>query len=205
MSKRSINPPLSIRLRRESRQRGVILIFALVALLILGIGAVALIRSFDTSTVNAVNLAFKRDLTSEGSLVIDQAKIWFSDSAKLGSLVNQQSNNSAYNYSAVIVPSDEHGIPTVLLTTNPGSAYKFTTTSALSGITIYFVIDRQCATGTGAISIDSCAFHVYTTDPGGGSLWESRVSGYVQAVFRITIRVDGPHDTHTFLQQTVAD
>ncbi len=43
-----------------SRQRGVVLIFTLIALLILTIGAVALMRSMNTALFGAGNLAFRR-------------------------------------------------------------------------------------------------------------------------------------------------
>jgi len=45
---------------RPSRERGVVLIFTLIILLILTIGAVALLRSMNTSLFSAGNLAFRR-------------------------------------------------------------------------------------------------------------------------------------------------
>ena len=49
-----------------SRQRGVIMIITLIALIVLLISGAALIRSFDTSMLLAGNLAFKRDLVNQG-------------------------------------------------------------------------------------------------------------------------------------------
>ena len=52
------------------RERGVVLLFALIALLILMIGAVALVRSFSTSGLNTGSIAFKRDLVSRHEVAV---------------------------------------------------------------------------------------------------------------------------------------
>jgi type IV pilus assembly protein PilX len=52
------------------RQRGVVLIFTLIILLILTIGAVALMRSMNTSLFSAGNLAFRRDLVNQGEQAV---------------------------------------------------------------------------------------------------------------------------------------
>ncbi|HLP97176.1 MAG TPA: hypothetical protein VK149_01890 [Sideroxyarcus sp.] len=58
---------------RLSKQRGVVLFFSLVALLAMSLAAVALIRSVDTSTMIAGNLAFKQSATSAGDNGVEQA------------------------------------------------------------------------------------------------------------------------------------
>lgn len=60
----------------RARQRGVVLFFALVALLAMSLAAVALIRSVDTSTIIAGNLSFKRAATTAGDEGIEQAIAW---------------------------------------------------------------------------------------------------------------------------------
>ena len=54
----------------RSRQRGVVLIFSLIILLILAIGAVALLRSMNSSLLSAGNLAFHRDLVNQGEQAV---------------------------------------------------------------------------------------------------------------------------------------
>lgn len=61
---------------RRSQQRGVVLFFALVALLAMSLAAVALIRSVDTSTIIAGNLSFKRAATSSADTGIEAAIAW---------------------------------------------------------------------------------------------------------------------------------
>jgi type IV pilus assembly protein PilX len=59
-----------------SRQRGVILFLTLLALLAMSLAAVALIRSVDTSTLIAGNLAFKQSTTTSGDGGIEDAITW---------------------------------------------------------------------------------------------------------------------------------
>ncbi len=54
-------------------QRGVVLFFALIALVVMSLAAVALIRSVDTSTLIAGNLAFKQSATTSGDSGIESA------------------------------------------------------------------------------------------------------------------------------------
>ncbi|MBU0689652.1 MAG: hypothetical protein KJ850_00645 [Gammaproteobacteria bacterium] len=63
---------------RAYRQRGVVLFFALVALVAMSLAAVALIRSVDTSTIIAGNLAFRQSTTSAGDSGIESAMSWLS-------------------------------------------------------------------------------------------------------------------------------
>ncbi len=58
------------------RQRGVVLFIALIALVAMSLAAVALIRSVDTSTLIAGNLAFKQTATSSGDSGPEGAIAW---------------------------------------------------------------------------------------------------------------------------------
>jgi len=63
-------------LRAAIRQRGVVLFFTLIALVVMSLAAVALIRSVDTSTLIAGNLAFRQSATSSGDTGIEAAVAW---------------------------------------------------------------------------------------------------------------------------------
>lgn len=58
---------------RIAKQRGVVLFFALIAVVLMSLAAVALIRSVDTGTLIAGNLAFKQAVTSSADIAIDDA------------------------------------------------------------------------------------------------------------------------------------
>ena len=57
--------------RAGLRQRGVVLLFSLITLVVLLLAAVALIRSFSNSMFTAGNIAFRRDLpmTTTGKVI----------------------------------------------------------------------------------------------------------------------------------------
>jgi type IV pilus assembly protein PilX len=63
---------------RARKQRGVVLFFTLIALVVMSLAAVALIRSVDTSTLIGGNLAFKQSGTSSGDAGIEAAIDWLS-------------------------------------------------------------------------------------------------------------------------------
>jgi Tfp pilus assembly protein PilX len=58
------------------RQRGVVLFFALIALVVMSLAAVALIRSVDTSTLIAGNLAFRQSARTAGDRGFEDALSW---------------------------------------------------------------------------------------------------------------------------------
>jgi type IV pilus assembly protein PilX len=64
------------------KQRGIVLFFTLIAMVVMSLAAVALIRSVDTSTMIAGNLAFKQASTYSGDPGIDAAISWLSNTEK---------------------------------------------------------------------------------------------------------------------------
>ena len=55
----------------RQRQRGVVLLFSLIALVIMLIVAVALVRSFNNSLFTAGNIGFKRDMQNQSEAAVD--------------------------------------------------------------------------------------------------------------------------------------
>ncbi len=74
-------------------QRGLSMLIALIALLILSITAVALVRSIDTGTLIIGNYAFKQDATEAGSRGAERAIAWLASQA---SLDNDDTANGYY-------------------------------------------------------------------------------------------------------------
>ena len=58
---------------RSARQRGIVLVFAMIALVIMLIGAVAMTRSMNSSQSMLGNIGFKRDLANQGELAVQLA------------------------------------------------------------------------------------------------------------------------------------
>jgi type IV pilus assembly protein PilX len=192
------------RFRPPARQKGVILLITLMAMVILLISSIALLRSFDTSLLLSGSMAFKRDLVNQGERGITQAITDF-NSGVLSADSARQADLKSVNYSATILSSNSHGIPQVLLGTAKFTAAGMSgsdITDSSTGVTIRTVIDRQCSV-SGEFSTSTCV-----TVPGysdsGGTNWLKKAGAEYVPVYRISVRVDGPRNTQVFLQTTLA-
>jgi type IV pilus assembly protein PilX len=195
-----------LKIASAARQQGVVLIFSLIVLLILAIGAVALLRSVDTSLVSAGNLAFHRDLVNQAEQAVSSVMTEFKTSAlPLGG--NTTVSNQAANYSAVTLPTNAQGVPTALLDNTAfgavGVAANDIIPSANSQVTIRYVIDRLCTATppTVVASISSC---VQSTGlpTGGTANRNTAVAPPSATIYRISVRATGPRSTQAFLQTT---
>jgi type IV pilus assembly protein PilX len=186
-----------------ARQRGVVLIFSLIVLLILAIGAVALLRSVNSSLLSAGNLAFHRDLVNQGEQAVSSVMTEFkTNGLPLGGATT--ASMQLANYSATVLPTNPQGVPTALL---DNTAFGLIATAAADipgrtpDVTIRYVIDRLCAPLTVIASSPAC---VQSTGlPTGGTANRNTALAAPSAtVYRISVRVDGPRGTQAFLQST---
>lgn len=197
-----------------ARERGVVLLFCLIILVVLLAGGVAVMRSMDTTLFGAGNLAFKRDLVNQGELAIAKAMRDFQTSGALAASGATSTNLPAANYSAIQLATNAKGIPQVLLQktnlTGPdvvGNAFTPTGTpiTGNGGVTVRYVIDRMCnATGTFAsIGKSGCVYTPSKTETTGGDQSQLATPGPSipsPPIYRVSVRVDGPRDTQVFLQ-----
>ena len=103
------------KMHAPARERGVVLLFCLIILVVLLAGGVAVMRSMDTSLFGAGNLAFKRDLVNQGELAIAKAMREFQTSGALAATGATSSSLPGANYSAIQLAANAQGIPEVLL------------------------------------------------------------------------------------------
>jgi type IV pilus assembly protein PilX len=193
------------------------MLFGLLALVIMMIGAVAMIRSMNTSLFNAGNLGFKRDLTNQGeratAIVLDR----LGGVGALSTEAARQVNSVANNYSATLLDNNAQGLPQALMSdalfaaaATPGNDIVDTA----QGVTVRYVLDRMCAR-VGAADPSQCTMSdagltdgrstteldgaEYTSSDGAGR--EGAVAPLV--VYRLSIRVEGPRRTQAFFQTTL--
>lgn len=203
--------PLQGRVRH--RQRGVVLLFCLIILAILLAGGVAVVRSMNSSMFTAGNLAFKRDLVNQGEQAISTVLQAFGTGGSLGTATLTSSSRPEANYSAIELQSNDRGIPLVLLrkgamsntTDIAGNAFTpaIAQINGRDGVTISYVIDRLCNTGGtfAALGRSRCAYSpTAASQVTGGTAGEDRPATPPPAMYRLTVRVDGPRDTQAFLQ-----
>jgi hypothetical protein len=199
--------------QRGKTQRGVVMLFGLIALVIMLVGAVAIVRSVNTSLANAGNLGFKRDLTNQGDRAIATV-LTLVQSGALGTEAARQSSDTSRNYSATLLPSNAQGLPTALLASDTGFATVGATSNDISvagmGVTLRYVVDRLCV-NTGLAAPSHCTMDDNQVpmggNGGGGAIAEDPVAGNSgavprQVVYRLSIRVDGPRQTQAFFQTT---
>lgn len=207
-----------------SRQRGTVLLLTLIVLVVLLLGGVALVRSFDTTLLTAGNIAFKRDLVNQGERVVPTVigpnGIFQAAAGALSSADARGLASLANNYSATILPSSPQGVPLALLDDTAFGAVAAEANDIVSadGSTkVRYVIDRMCnVTGpdttlgaANCIRADGNAplggTNFQLINPGGASADGSLAGALTQQViYRISVRVDGPRNTQAFLQTTFA-
>jgi type IV pilus assembly protein PilX len=197
----------------RSAQQGVVMLFGLIALAIMLIGAAAMVHSMNTAMVNAGNLGFKRDLTNQAERGVATV-LTLMQSGALGSDTARQSSSTALNYSASMLPSNAQGLPDALVADSSFSTAGLSSNDiVVSGqaVTVRYLIDRLCA-NVGVASADHCAM-ADDPNPVGGSGSETIRAEDASAggagaigrrvVYRVSIRVDGPRNTQAFYQTTL--
>ncbi len=198
---------------RAARQRGVVMLFGMIALAIMLIGAVAMLNSMNTSMFNLGNLGFKRDITNQAERAVATALAAL-NSGTLATAGSRQANSVGSNYSATILATNAQGLPTALIDdsvfTNVGSTSNDISISS-QGITVRYVIDRMCV-NAGAAAPNHCTMSGSTVPDGGTSGSDQRAednssggSGAVgqQTVYRVSVRVTGPRRTQAYFQTTL--
>lgn len=201
---------------RLMKQRGLVLFLALIALVAISLAAVALIRSVDTSTLIAGNLAFKQAATTSADAGVDAA---------IALLTTMRDSNGTKN----VLNDATHTFNITNLATRPGyfsnadPALNLTADATWddvnnilmgtdsSGNTVRYIIQRMCRTANVAIQTADCLFSTSTEDTNGrGIKLPSNicdgpgcpVSGQTPQI-RITVRVTGPKNTVSYVQAFV--
>lgn len=193
--------PLDRRLRGTS-QAGIVLLITLIALVILAIGTAALFRSADASLLNAGNLAFKRDLTNRGEQGIAAAKALLISGALSQESV-RQADQAASGYYATMQATDAHGVPNNLISL--AAPVAATRINAGDGVSVYYMIDRLCTQAGSTNPSNSCVISSIGSAKGGTALpYRGQAQPPSVPVYRISVRVDGPRNTQTFIQTTVS-
>ncbi|HEY8975917.1 MAG TPA: hypothetical protein VIN75_16990 [Burkholderiaceae bacterium] len=216
-------PTLSHRARRLRGvrtlrpQRGIVMVFTLIALVLMLIAVAAVVRSVDTSSGVVGNLAFRRDLTNRAELAIAQAKAALNAGGAVYAESARRADLAAAHYSAsrLASPPGGIGVPAVLVSNSAYDSAGYScmngagvtlpncATPGADGIVIRWVIDRQCVAGTSAFGTSACAYLNNVTPPGGtGHSLTRKPRGGGRSVFRISVRVTGPRNTEAYIQTT---
>jgi len=205
--------PLSTRHTEAGPQRGVVLFVALIALVVMSLAAVALIRSVDTATIIAGNLAFRQAATTTSDRGFNDPT-----NGAMAWLTTTSSNNSAKD------PTKD--ATHAFNITNTGAGYYSNADPALSltadstwtggsvaipddgsGYTVRYLIQRMCRVANQLLSEANCLLsdtdidtssHGARDDPNAGRNMPGK-----PPLYRITIRTAGPRNTFSYIQAFV--
>jgi len=204
------------------RQRGVVLFFALIALVVMSLAAVALIRTVDTSTLIAGNLAFRQASVNSGDGGIDAA---------VTALAAMQATMTANN----IPVNPDIGCPTNCAssfnTDAPAQGYYSSINPALnlatsgtwsnansrlvgtdnSGNEVRYIIQRMCRTANSPATPGNCIFSNALAENGPQQVQRTNdvcqngicVPAGTTPQIRITSRISGPNFTVSYVQAIV--
>lgn len=199
------------------RQRGVVLFIALIALLVMSLAAVALIRSVDTNTIIAGNLALRQSALTSSDRGAETAMDWLEEKA-LANLADLDADNSAEGYYATYFPTvDANGdgvtddaddrLFAKSLVDNNGA---LDTADDGQGNKIEYIIQRMCLNSAPPANdaTNKCMLgepELGTSSKGVKDATEAGaiVSASQSPVYRVTVKVTGPKNTVSYTQTYV--
>ena len=212
---------------RTSRrgQRGISLLFALMALVVISLAAVALVRSVDTSALVIGNLGFKQDATSAASQAAERAVAFLTANAG----ANLQNDNADVGYYAssrdtldvtgqgsnsarAVVDWTGDGKCSLYAVGSYGLCVKASDEISLNGgaNTARYIITRLCATEGAPAAID-CAVPTGSAMTGGGNKGtpgygagqKAQVVVVNSQYYRIVVRATSARGTVSFTETMV--
>jgi len=214
--------------RRLARaaQRGMVLLMALIVLVVIMVAGIAMMRSVDTSTLVAGNLAFQQSATYAADKGIEAAMAMLKDKKANGKLGDPDAQSGYSPTFGGMVPASgtswqkfwDDNFAGIAVDIGNGSPDQF-------GNSVYYVVQRQCRL-TGPSASASClqsppkatgsssSGSTSSTNAGpivsgcGGSDCDSSNTNQIQPgsqiYYRITVRVAGPRRTESYVQTNIA-
>jgi type IV pilus assembly protein PilX len=191
----------SRRLRPRAGQRGIVLVIALIVMVALSLAGIALMRSVETSTAVVGNLAFTQAAALPANLAVEEAVAALYENDLI---TNVNQDLPAQNYYATRQnDEDARGIPEVLTTKAKASSLARVLNPGY-GNEVRYVIERMCAPGIPATPsradlVKYC--DMLPPKPSGTTTMETdKIELPRIPLYRLTVRVDGPRNTVSFLQ-----
>lgn len=182
------------------RERGLVLIFALIIMAAMIITVLALLRSDDTSNSLTTNMVLKEGALISGNNAIEAAI----DELNGLNVTDLRTNNPGKGYYSTGQTNIDLKNGINWTAKGSGIHAKVLEKDDL-GNTSAFVIHRMCETA-GPVETSGCVTNIQaggneTSSKGGSGL--TPLSGTVSVYYRITVKVVGPKNTQGFLQVMV--
>lgn len=202
------------------RERGVMLLIALIVLVALTMAGIAMMRSVDTSTIVAGNIGFRQSAVNAADQGVQAGYGWVLSKITGAALNN---NDAANGYSSSVPPGEEPdwytkpaawvNAPTCSGATNTVTAcdtFSSTGTSVdLAGNTISYVVHRlcpvaNCAPGAACGGVTNvCGQSLSTATLSGEGMDQSAPNYFTSPPsvhYRVTVRAVGPRNSVAYIQ-----
>lgn len=187
------------------RQRGAVLLMALIAMVALTLAGLAMVRAVDTGNLISGNMAFRQAAMQQSDVGIEAAFL------ALPGIVNSSKDaNIANQYYALRQAVDSTGVPTAVNWANVACRDNANTVVTCTGLDyqVKYVIDRLCDAQTAGSTTVTDVQQYCFVDVGAG---KTGSKGAFQAVFssasalyyRVTVQVTGPRNTVAYVQAIV--
>ena len=196
-------------LSRHGAERGVVLFIALLVMVALSLAGIALIRSADTSTIVAGNLAFKQAAESAVDRSIEQAikKLFDPQPDPANSkpeIAVKTADLLAENYFACVQAEGGGCLPPSTAIPEIPAVLKTKTGLTpvpvdLAGNKSYYVIERMCANAGDAVG-SNCNMSTAGLGADAGTQPFEGLTRTGGAFYRVTVRVEGPRNTVAYAQ-----
>jgi len=188
------------------RERGVVLLVALIALVAMTLAGLALMRSVDTGNVIAGNMAFRQAALQSSDIGVEAAF-----SALPSILATSKDANIANQYYAIRQAIDSRGVPITVDWANVPCRDNTNATVNCSDqdYKVKYVIDRLCdqqtAGSTTVTNIQTfCLVDVGTGETGSKGAFGAVFSSANAVYYRLTVQVTGPRNTTAYVQTILA-
>jgi type IV pilus assembly protein PilX len=195
--------PMHPRVGGPRRQRGVVLFVALIIMVAMSLAAVALIRSVDTTSAVIGNLAFRQASVLPANLAVEKAAAALfldADPAGTGQIADKTADLLTQNYFAKLQPGEDvRGVPAPLKTKLLAQGLPGPALSDNAGNDIFYVIERMCV-DVGPATKQNCELRAPKLAAGGTVNEVTLPTPAPLPYYRVTVRVDGPQNTTSFVQ-----
>ncbi len=192
---------------RPRKQKGVVLMIALIALIVLSLAGIAMMRSVDTGNVIAGNMSIRQAalMASDSGVEAGFARI---NATILGADRENNFPAGAPYYYATMQAADASGRPLVLTAapTCIGAAQTASSFDVLdannnpTGFCNIIVIERMCMQ-TGPATLTTCIMPAAGGNAqGGGGQHGPKIPPAPTPFYRVTVRIDGPLNTKVYTQ-----
>jgi type IV pilus assembly protein PilX len=191
------------------RQRGVVLMVALIVLVALTLAGLSMVRSSDTGVVIAGNLSFRQaaahamDAGVEAAIAALPADIPLSGTAIAGKY-----------HPFIMADADGDGLPDLPAGQswrgqgNPTDAYSIAAPGGMTGYTVRYVVERMCFTGPAITNDldaqDRCNLEPKVAGFQSAKLGSADIGQFQKLHYRVTVKVEGPRNTETFAQAVLS-